>query len=136
MVRQYIEVDTPYTATTESLAFKVEDSDGNVVWQGVARPFPGESAVTIWVNRLVSDFLGSGWAPATGVTSDESSCRTFYLKDGEGTLLETFVFVDGDGTLQEGLFSEPVNGHLDPRMMMPVTNYSVSGTTITIESDD
>lgn len=132
MVTGYIGVDTPYTAATESLAFRIEDASGNTVWEGVSVPYPGESAVTIWVNRLVADFLGTEWSPSTGVTADSGACKVFYLRDGDGNLLESYRFVNGDGVFSGGVLNAPVNGHMDPRMYFPASVYSASGTTITV----
>lgn len=134
MVTNFIGVDTPYSATTQSLAFRIEDASGNTVWEGVSVPYPGESAVTIWVNRLVADFLGTDWSPETGVTTDSEACRVFYLKDSSGTTLESYRFINGDGVFPgEGVLNDPVNGHLDPRMYFPASVYSATGTTIDIE---
>lgn len=128
-----IGVDTPYTATTQSLAFRIEDASGTTVWEGVSVPFPGESAVTVWVNRLVADFMGTGWSPVTGVTADPEACRVFYLKDSGGTVLEAYRFINGEGEFNgEGVLNEPVNGHLDPRMYFTASVFTASGTTITV----
>ena len=136
MVNSLIGTDVTYSAVTDSLRFKIEESGGTVVYEGVAEPFPGESAVTLYINRLVADFIGCGWAPQTGVTTDGKMCKVFYLKNGSGTTLETYRFFNGYGDFSEGVASVPVNGHLDPRMLMPVSTHASSATTITIECDD
>ena len=136
MVNAPIWRDTPYTGSTEPLYFDIEDSTGNTVYSGVAEAFPNETAVTLYVNRLVADFLSAELDPLTdGVQADSGACQTFTLKES-GTTLETYRFLlcsngEFDGT--DRVLSQPVNGHMDPRMKVPYTRFCSASRTVTME---
>ena len=139
MINAPIWKDTRYTGATDWLYFKVEDSTGTTVYNGTAEPYPGQSGVSIYVNRLVADFLNAEINPTRdGVQSDPEACQQFTLKNESGTTLETYKFLlssAGDFTGSDKVLSCPVNGHMDPRMRVVYSRYSSASRTITMKTD-
>lgn len=138
MIKAPIWKDTVYQAEGETLPYVVKVGN-RTVWDDVAYKRPQDSHIMIYMNRIAVDFMEGSLAFSTGLTSNPGEYAEFKLYKNSGgnlSLLETYCFLfdfigewgGGDKTL-----SNPIDGVLDPRMIIPFTHYSESGTDITIE---
>lgn len=138
MIKTPIWKDTVYQAEGDTLPYVVKVGN-RTVWDDVAYKRPQDSHIMIYMNRIAVDFMEGSLALSTGLTSNPGEYAEFKLYKNSGgalSLLETYCFLfdfigeweGGDKTL-----SNPIDGVLDPRMIIPFTHYSESGTDITIE---
>lgn len=134
--------DTYYEYSGSTLHCRVK-KDGVKVCDIYAEAFPDGRPIKVYVNRLAKDYLSNGGfnPTATGLTADSEATAVFSLIrliESGGTYTEDVTLGDitivyGFGNLSEGLVSEPVNGHADVRMNLPLSVFFLAGTNITIE---
>ena len=134
MVKKFIWEDTPYTYSGNTLEWYVTVA-GEKVFESVSTSFPGESGLTIYVNRLIEDWYEcEPFDVANGM--HDGNLLDVNLYDSTDTLLESYRFIfssDGEWDGGDVLLSEPINGHLDPRAKFFMTYYANSAKTINIQ---
>lgn len=135
--RIYVWEDTYYEYSGDTLDFRVK-KNGTTVYEGYAEQFPDGSSIRIYINRIAREFLFNGdFNPASaGTQSDSAATATFALYRVSGTsetqLGSIVVCMGGLGTLAQGVISEPVNGHADFRMHLPLSVFMNNSGSITI----
>ena len=138
MVKAYIYEDTAYTADTDTLAFYIKNEANETIWTNVAYRRPGEASVHIYMNRIVADYMGITYPAETGLTSHPYAYEEFKLYNSGNTLLETYGFIFGFEDDWHGgdiPLTEPIDGHLDPRMRIMLTAYNTTDQNINITYD-
>lgn len=137
MTRNPIYKDTIYSATGESLTYRIEDASGETLVRGVASVKPDGSPIKIYINRQVEPFLSNRLEPATGLTRQEEACETFYLyNDLNDVLLETYVFIrsySGEWQGADKLLSDPIRPNVSRNMLLPISVYSASEKSMDID---
>lgn len=129
--------DTYYQHTGDTLYYKV-NINGAYFTKGKAESFPDGTLPRVYVNRIAQDWFDVADIPAsTGVTPDSGACcdLSLVLCDSgftEQETIGTIRIVAGWYGQVRTLLSEPVNGHADMRMELPITFYSESGETIVL----
>lgn len=133
MVTSYIWKDVAYTVSADTLDWMVV-SNGSTLVSGVSDRRPDKQEITIYVNRLVEDYLKSEFPRTTGVTVDGTAMLDCTLQDSSGTTLETYRFILGSkGDVVEGIANDPVDGRADPRQKIFVGGYFSTATNVTIQ---
>lgn len=128
--------DTYYQHTGETLYYKVK-INGDDFKRGIAVSLPDGTLPRVYVNRIAVEwFNGADYLPQKEwLTTDGDACCDLTLvacNSGftEQATVGTIRIVDGWYGSVSTLLSEPVNGHADMRMGLPITLYSESGETI------
>lgn len=138
MVYAPIWKDTVYTANTASLEYSIT-VNGTEIYSGKAVRFPNESNLSININKICKDYLFQDIDNIlTGATSQTNSYayRTFTLKNGNGTTLETYGFLydwekgrNWNGTART--LVTPINGERTAGMLCLKTTVSSSRVVTT-----
>ena len=138
MIKAPIWQETIYKTTGDTLHFVVKVGD-DTVWDDVAYRYPDEARIMIYMNRIAQDYMEGNLAFVTGLTENPKEYMEFKLYKQVGgvlTLLETYGFLfsfTGEWNGGDKTLSNPIDGVLDPRMLVPFTQYCASATNITIE---
>lgn len=138
MIKAPIWKDTVYQITGDTLSYYVKVGDVTV-WDDVAHRRPNDARIRIYMNRIAIDFMNGYLSFNTGLTQNTGEFVEFKLyahAGGIGRLLETYQFLfsfDGEWNGEDKTLSNPIDGVLDPRMLVPFTQYCASATNITIE---
>ena len=115
---------------TENIPFDyIIKKDGVVLHTGYASSYPGGGMVSINVNQLVEEYLSPEFDGDISEVDDEvvtnpKAYGVFNITDEGGNEYETYGFlgdwsyVDGWSGQTRHLMSQPINGHLDPRMKL------------------
>lgn len=136
--RIYVWEDTYYEYTGSTLDFRVK-KNGTTVYEGYAEQYPDGANIKIYINRIAREFLSNGdFNPASaGTQSDSAATAVFALYrieegDSETPLGSITVCMGSLGELVQGTISEPVNGHADYRMHIPLSVYKINSGSINI----
>ena len=108
------------------------------VYTGRAKKAPDEESIVINVNKICQDFLHQSISDLRALDNDvvenEGAYGIWSLCDEFGAELHSWVFLcqyDDDWTGETVYnMSEPINGHLDPRMKMMATMYNSGITSV------
>lgn len=134
MIKAPVWKDTVYRITGDTFDYAVKVG-GVTVWTDVAYRLPGNERIEIYMNRIAADYMEGNLAFTTGLTSNPKEYVEFglYRKAGDTlTLMETYGFLfsfEGEWNGETRMLSNPINGVLDSRMLMPFTAYS-GGTVL------
>lgn len=137
MIKAPVWKDTVYRTTGDTLGYVVKVG-GVTVWEDVAYRLPGNERIEIYMNRIAIDFMEGNLAFTTGLTSNPKEYVEFNLYRQTGgvlTLIETYGFLfsfTGEWNGSDKTLSNPIDGILDPRMLVPFTQYCASAKNITI----
>lgn len=137
MIKAPIWKDTIYQTTGETLPYVVKVGD-ETVWDDVAYRRPQDARIMIYMNRIAVDFMEGSLAFSTGLTANPGEYVEFKLYKRSGgvlSLLETYGFLfdfEGDWDGSDKTLSNPIDGILDSRMLIPFTQYCASAKNITI----
>lgn len=129
--------DTYYQHTGETLYYKVK-INGDDFKRGIAVSLPDGTLPRVYVNRIAVEWLDRADMPQeTGITADSGACCDLTLVACNSGFTEqdtvgTIRIVDGWHGSVRTLLSEPINGHADMRMELPLSFYSESGETVDI----
>lgn len=137
--------DIEYRSSADTLDFLIADSDGNVLKDGYAKRMPDQTGITINVNNIVEEYVGCDFEGDIRMADDDvipnpNGYRVFQVRerqDGGSTVwLENYGFLydwsyeDRWTGQTEYAMTEPINGHIDPRMKTMFTIYNFSDITI------
>lgn len=136
MVKAPIYKDTYYTTTASSLVYTISTDEG-VVFTGKAYRYPNSDTLKININKICRNFLDNDIqalleSSASSMTN-ANACKTFTLKNGNGTVLETYMFLydyDYDHSWYGAAetLSMPINGKYVSGMLTMRTTVSSTGT--------
>ena len=127
---------------TENIPFDyIIKKDGVVLHTGYASSYPGGGMVSINVNQLVEEYLSPEFDGDISEVDDEvvtnpKAYGVFNITDEGGNEYETYGFlgdwsyVDGWSGQTRHLMSQPINGHLDPRMKLMCSYFNSGQTSI------
>ena len=114
--------------------------NGVSVYFGKAYCGPGDGGPMVQVNKICQNFLKNNIELTEGVHSNDGAYGVFSLCNSEGLELGNYVFLMDYGGVWSGetgyVMTEPINGHLDPRMYVMHTQYNNVQTTVNYEIDD
>ena len=114
--------------------------NGVSVYFGKAYCAPGAGGPMVQVNKLCQNFLKNNVELTEGVHSNDGAYGLFSLCNSEGLELCNYVFLMDYGSDWNGYspyaMTEPINGHLDPRMYLMYTEYNSNETVINYEIND
>lgn len=125
--------DTYYEYSGDTLYFRVK-MDGVSIYDGYAEAFPDGTPIRVYINRIAGDYLfnSESFDPGrAGYFLDSGASANFTLVRmnvsgntyTEGTTLGDVTILFGFGDVYAGVISDPVNGHSDMRMKLPVTGF-------------
>lgn len=144
MVKTSIWKDTYYTSTDSSLVYVIKDSNNAVLFTGKAYKLPSETYLKININKICRNYLSNDiqslLESQDASATNSEACKTFYITDSNGTILETYMFLyDYDyghsWTGAAETLSQPINGKYVDGMLKfrttitnqgVVTNYKTS----------
>lgn len=139
--RIYCWEDTAYEYSGSTLYFRVK-KDGDTVYEGYSEAFPDGTPIRVYINRIARDYMENGrFSPVrTGVTQDAEAYAEFSLVrlDGDvedavlGTIQVLYGFYGDAPAESTEIMSDPINGHADMRMYLPVTLFNEEATEIEI----
>lgn len=122
--------DTYYEYSGETLNFRLK-MDGRNVFDGYAEGFPDGTPIRVYVNRIAVDYLSDdAFRPdVTGLTENTGAMANFELFQltlsggsyEEDVKLGDIYIYYGQEKISEGTAAEPINGHADSRMKLPMT---------------
>ena len=132
--------DTKVQVATSPFNYYIE-VDGEVVYRGRAWKSPNDATIGINVRRIAQDYLENHKdILLDGVEKQEEAYREVYLYDASDDTLVAYYGVLFDSYApwsgESKTLSQPVNGHMDPRMRIPYSRYNQTGTTIGMETED
>lgn len=121
--------DTYYTTTEDRLEYTLV-MDGGIIFKGKAYKMPEADELKVKINGICQNYLS---CQIQALLEDETvldmdnpnACKTFYLTDSEGVVLESYTFLydwsyeDWDGSSK--VLSHPINGHYTSEMYKPLT---------------
>ena len=124
--------DTVYSATTTGFSFVIKKGSTEI-HRGIAEPYP-DGVVRINVSKIcepympkqdIPDYEDADLVYFSGSTAQFSLYR---VTDGTQILLKTWTFINNwsyeDSTISEDRYlSNPINGRIDGRMRLFVTQY-------------
>lgn len=136
--------DTYYYAQNTS-EFKYSIRTGGVdVYYGKAYCKPGDGGCYVQVNKICQNYLKNVLGDFRGydddVVENAGAVMEFSLCDEYGAEMMNYRFLidyagDWEGESSYSM-SEPINGHLDPRMKILYTEYNDASTSVTYEIED
>lgn len=127
--------DTIYTAVTDAFDYRLLWG-GQTLCEGTASPYP-DGVVRISLNELTEQFLNND-LPDYYVIAENSTynapdaLKTVFLYSGDELLMSRSFIYDWSYDTYRDILSEPINGHLDPRMKIMYTAYRASAGQICI----
>ena len=117
MITAPIFQDTIYIHTGDSLEYRII-LEGNTIFRGKAYAAPGESTISINVNRICENYLDNNDVEpllneTANIVTARTACRNFYLTTISGVTLESYKFLynyDYDGYFNAGgmVLSDPI----------------------------
>lgn len=129
---EFVHIDDGYSTSADTLDYRIT-YNGVEIERGRAygRDFP----IMVYLNRVASEFLKSSFPEGYDVVPDEGACGVFAVTDMNGVVLYQQTYVNGyEGTLGNGVLSEPINGHADPRMRIFYGAYKNSSSSVVINA--
>lgn len=127
--------DTTFTvsALTQPISVTV---DGNEIYRGVLSSYPGEDSVSTLLNRICEPFLEMDYPAISGVTTHSKAYRVFTVKDWSGNTLGTQDFIyDWSYEEWKRILTNPINGHLDPRMRLFYSMFNSTTINISVHTE-
>lgn len=146
MIYSPIWKDIEFKSSASTLDYLIRDDESEIVHTGYANRMPDQTGVTININNRVEELLGPDFdldirEADDDVIANGRAYRAFGIGSGS-TELETYGFLydwsyeDYKWTGQTGyMMSEPINGHLDPRMRSVFTLYNSAETSFNWDLD-
>lgn len=143
MIYSPIWKDIEFKSSASTLDYLIRDDESEIVHTGYAKRMPDQTGVTININTRVEELLGPDFDLDIREADDDvipngRAYRAFSLGTGS-TELESYGFLydwsyEDRWTGQTGYFmTEPINGHIDPRMKTKYTVYNTGETTFNWE---
>lgn len=130
---EFVHIDDGYSTSADTLDYRITHN-GVEIERGRAygRDFP----IMVYLNRVASEFLKSSFPESTGVTRDDGAYGVFAVTTMGGSVLYQQTYVNGyEGTLGNGVLSEPINGHADPRMRIFYSIFKNSSGSVVINAE-
>ena len=132
--------DTKVQVATSPFNYYIQVG-GETVYRGRAWKSPKDATIGINVRRIAQDYLENHKdILLDGVEKQEEAYREVYLYDASDDTLVAYYGVLFDSYApwsgESKTLSQPVNGHMDPRMRIPYSRYNQTGTTIGMETED
>lgn len=142
MIKGPIWKDTYYSDSSDTLSYKIQTTAGTVIHQAYTKKMPGTTGVTLNINNKVDEYLKPDFDSDFSVVENEviKNSKAFwnyglYRDTIPESLLESYQFLydwsyneDWTGQTKYNM-TEPINGHLDPRMKALFTIYNTGQTT-------
>ena len=136
--------DTYYFAEREDTFVYSIRTGGVAVYYGKAYCAPGAGGPYVQVNQICRNYLKNVLPDFRGtndqVYQNEGAVMDFSLCGEGGYEVCNYRFLldwYGDWAGESGyVMTEPINGHLDPRMMLMHTEYNDAQTSVTYEIED
>ena len=121
-----------------------ESGDTEILYEGRADRMPNDhmyNQLFICANKVCQTLLDVKYPSATGVTLHSEAAKKFEFIDsdtqsivrGEADFIYDWSYEDIE--YGSNILSEPINGHLDPRMRMFCTMYNSGNTAIEIDGE-
>lgn len=99
----------------------VIEAAGQSVYSGRCDMLP-DGSCEVLSNKLCQYYVYQDFPLETGVTRNENACKTFVFKDFSGNTVGSDDYICDwsyeDEVFSHNVLSNPVNGHLDPRMRL------------------
>lgn len=132
-----------YAERMEELVYSIR-TGGVAIYYGKAYCAPGDGGPYVQVNKICRNYLKNVLPDFRGtddtVYQNDGAVADFSLCGDGGYELCNYRFLldwAGDWVGESGYsMSEPINGHLDPRMYLMYTEYNDASTSVTYEIQD
>ena len=136
--------DTFYYASGYSSFNYSIKTDGVSIYYGKAYCAPGEGGPLIQVNKICQNYLKNVLPDFRGVDdqvfSNNDAVKAFSLCNNDGVEVMNYRFLIDYAGAWSGetgyVMTEPINGHLDPRMYVMHTQYNNVQTNVNYEIND
>lgn len=150
MIDSPIWKDIEFTTSAATLDYTIADESGNTVHQGYTMRMPDQTGITININNRLEEYVTPDFDENIEnkyndvVTNGDAYKPYQIINNATQQQLETYGFLydwsyEDRWTGQTAyLMTEPINGHLDPRMRTMFTMYNTGETTFnwTIEFEE
>lgn len=139
MIYSPIWKDIEFRSSADTLDYIIKDEENKLVHNGYTMRMPDETGITINVNTRLEEYLGPEFESdfrdsVDDVISNQNGFRVFGLLDTSGTTLESYGFLYDwsyeDRWTGQTMYAmtEPINGHIDPRMKSMFTFFNTAQT--------
>ena len=118
--------------------YVIEDGNTDILYEGRVDKLPGES-LYIHANKVCETLLDMYFPETTGVTQHPEAAKSFIFLDADldyhVSILDADFINDWsyeDVEYEKTIMSQPINGHLDPRMKLFITTYNASANKLIV----